>query len=105
MATTPDNKATVSGNTTNPWIKLGKGLNMIHITCAAWGGASAALQASKDGEDANAAVVTQDGTAVVATENMARMVYGDGDSHIRISVSSYGGSPITIECKTCMYPG
>lgn len=99
MAQVRGNTAVSDGNGGGDWVKLAKGLNMVHVTCATWSTSEAALEMSKDGTDANAGAYKDSGTAVSFSANGQSPVWGDGQSWVRINVSNYNAD-ITLEVRT-----
>lgn len=93
------NVQTISANGNGPWIKLGRGLNIVSFASAGWSTSSVGLQWSATTAGTNPEPVFVGDAAYAATSSTQRQIsiYGDGEAAIRSVMSSYGGTAVTMK--------
>lgn len=91
-------RTTRSSNGNSEWVKLpAPSGNTINIDPAVLGGATVALQYSKDGTDANAKPLPNPANGNPYSTTAGDVIACDASGFVRMVITNYGNVPITLE--------
>lgn len=99
-----ENSATLSANGSSGWLRLAQGLNILYLNSDSWSTSAVAVSLALDSDGTGAESVFDGASEYSGTASTKKQLnlWGDGTSCIRLTMSNYGGTPVTGTVRTAI---